>query len=405
MAVRNGSRKGPAGMSSLSVVVVGGSLGGLLAANALRRHGFHVTVLERSVQPLRDQGAGIRVQPAMVRFMEDVLGRDIMSFAASIQTRRYIDRSGAVVHEVDEPGACTHWGHLFAALSAGDHGEYLLGRSVVDLSQDEDGVQLRLADDSSISADLVVFADGTGSTGRQLLFPGLTAQPVGYVAWRGAVEEGRLPSEFVASCDGALTIYLTTGSHIHVYPVPGRSGSTERGERLLNFVWYRNVPDDGSLDELMTDGQGRRRILSVRHSDLRPAVVAEVHDAAQRTLPPQVATLVESSDVFVQSVVEVSVPRMVDGRVALLGDAAFVARPHAGAGTAKAADNALALAAALGTHGNVADALRDWEVGELERGRDLVTRSAAIGELYQHQGTYPGDPRLETLARSIHWIE
>jgi 2,6-dihydroxypyridine 3-monooxygenase len=86
---------------------------------------------------------------------------------------------------------------------------------------------------------------------------------------------------------------------------------------------------------------------------------------------------------------------MAMGRVALIGDAASAARPHAAAGTAKAAANAWALFDALAEADNVADALAKWEPGQLELGQRLLHRVKAMGTRSQFDCTWtPGDPDL-----------
>jgi 2,6-dihydroxypyridine 3-monooxygenase len=98
---------------------------------------------------------------------------------------------------------------------------------------------------------------------------------------------------------------------------------------------------------------------------------------------------------FVQVIVDLAVPAMAFGRVCLLGDAAFAARPHAAAGTAKAAENAWKLGEAIERAGEVPEALAAWEPAQLELGRQLVDRSRRIGERYQVTSTAdPLDPDL-----------
>jgi 2,6-dihydroxypyridine 3-monooxygenase len=83
-------------------------------------------------------------------------------------------------------------------------------------------------------------------------------------------------------------------------------------------------------------------------------------------------------------VLDIEVPRMAFGRVCLIGDAAFAARPHAAAGTAKAAADAWALADALrDAAGDVVPALEKWEPGRLEVGRNLLKRVREMGRHYQ----------------------
>jgi 2,6-dihydroxypyridine 3-monooxygenase len=81
--------------------------------------------------------------------------------------------------------------------------------------------------------------------------------------------------------------------------------------------------------------------------------------------------------------------------VCLIGDAAFVARPHAAAGTAKAAADAWSLAEALGSAPDVPSALRAWEPRQLALGRNLLERTRRIGARSQVEGSWrPGDPEL-----------
>ena len=95
-------------------------------------------------------------------------------------------------------------------------------------------------------------------------------------------------------------------------------------------------------------------------------------------------------------VFDIEVPRMVYGRVCLIGDAAFAVRPHAAAGTAKAAADGWELAAQLRAAGvDLARALPAWERSQLALGRDLLQRNRDIGEASQELGTFlPGDPAL-----------
>ena len=85
---------------------------------------------------------------------------------------------------------------------------------------------------------------------------------------------------------------------------------------------------------------------------------------------------------------------MAFGRVCLVGDAAFVARPHAAAGTAKAAVDGWSLAAALAGADDVADGLLRWQPGQVELGRGLVQRSRQLGEAQIRGEWLAGDHSL-----------
>lgn len=100
-----------------------------------------------------------------------------------------------------------------------------------------------------------------------------------------------------------------------------------------------------------------------------------------------------AKDPFVQVIFDIMVERMVFDRVCLLSDAAFVARPHAAAGTAKAAEDGWMFVRALQNSDSVREALAHWESGQLTLGRALVERARSIGLRSQVNNNWPpGDP-------------
>jgi 2,6-dihydroxypyridine 3-monooxygenase len=218
------------------------------------------------------------------------------------------------------------------------------------------------------------------------------------VGWRGTLEVSQLGSSAAAQLADAITYGVVDRSHILSYPIPSLDGSTEP---LLNFVWYRNVAVGHALDELMVSRTGRASAVSLPPGEVQERHLAELRAAAAETLPPAFAEMVAAvEEPFVQVIVDLAVPSMAYGRVCLIGDAAFAARPHAAAGTAKAAENGWALAAALAHEPDVARALEAWEPAQLELGRALVERSRRIGERYQVSST--ADPKDEELRFGLY---
>ncbi len=380
-------------------VVVGGSFGGLTAALLLRERGFAVEVFERSSQLLDGRGGGIVLQPDTVRWIRerraDLAVADV-SIGSSLL--RYLGPDNAVVHEEPAAWRFSSWTTLYRTLLdelGREH--YHLGELAVGVDQDPDRAEVRFVSGRRAYADLLVFADGISSVGRRRLLPQVRPRYSGYVGWRGTVPEARASDETRALLDDALGYAVMERSHICMYPIPGRQGQLDRGHRLLNYVWYRNVAEGPELDELMTDVRGNPMTVSVPAGKVQPRYVEELRELAPQVLPPAAAELVlRTQDPYIQAVVDVAVPRMAFGRVALLGDAAFAARPHAAAGTAKAAADAWALADALTDHdNNVLPALEAWEPARLVLGEDLVRRNAEMGARSQFTGTWdPADPAL-----------
>jgi 2,6-dihydroxypyridine 3-monooxygenase len=248
--------------------------------------------------------------------------------------------------------------------------------------------------------DLLVCADGVGSSFRARLVPGARRTYAGYVAWRGMVPESDLDPADAAALTDAITYHVYANSHILVYPIPGLDGSVEPGRRLVNFVWYRNYAEGQELDDLLTDCNGVHRELSVPPGAAADHHVSELRAHAAARLPSLLNEVVaRTAEPFLQVVYDIEVERMVFGRVCLLGDAAFAVRPHAAAGSAKAADDGWALDRGLRripVEGlSVPEALASWEVDQLALGRSLLARNRDLGSRSQVTNTWePGDPDL-----------
>ena len=162
------------------------------------------------------------------------------------------------------------------------------------------------------------------------------------------------------------------------------------------FVWYRNYLAGGELTDLLTDIEGSVRELSVPPGLVSRHHVEEARAVAAARLPAELAAVVHAADdLFLQAVYDVEVPRMVFGRACLLGDAAFVARPHAAAGTAKAAEDGWQLMRPLRAETSIDAALVAWEKRQLVLGRSLVERARAIGRRSQIDNSWvAGDPQF-----------
>lgn len=283
--------------------------------------------------------------------------------------------------------------HLLALI---DPKYYHLGQEMTGWSDKGRGMEVQFADQASRSVDLLICADGIGSTARARLLPQVRRTYSGYVAWRGKVSEASLDQAMRAVFHNAITYYVFANSHILVYPIPGADGSIAPGERLINFVWYRNYLEGSDLDELLTDTAGQRHDISLPPGTVRDAHLAELRAIAVSRLPVPFARVVcGAAQPFLQVIYDVEVPQMAFDRVCLIGDAAFVVRPHAAAGTAKAAADAWALAGALKRHGDVVAALADWEPRQLALGQQLLERTRRIGRRSQVDGNWvAGDPEL-----------
>jgi 2-polyprenyl-6-methoxyphenol hydroxylase-like FAD-dependent oxidoreductase len=105
---------------------------------------------------------------------------------------------------------------------------------------------------------------------------------------------------------------------------------------------------------------------------------------AERLLAPQFRQIVKLiEEPILQPIYDLESPHMAFGRIAILGDAAFVARPHVAAGVSKAADDAAALVEALQTEGDVPAALKRYEAARLPENFRIIERARHLGAYLQ----------------------
>ena len=167
--------------------------------------------------------------------------------------------------------------------------------------------------------------------------------------------------------------------------IPGANESLVPGERRFNWVWYVNYDEETELPRLLTDKNGRRREYSIPPGMLDSAIEADMRTYANQVLVDPFQRLVEATkEPFVQSILDLSVPQMAFDRIALVGDAAFIPRPHTAASTSKAAANAIALADSLVAYNhNVPKALKAWETEQLALGINLLNHGQSLGKRSQ----------------------
>jgi 2-polyprenyl-6-methoxyphenol hydroxylase-like FAD-dependent oxidoreductase len=200
----------------------------------------------------------------------------------------------------------------------------------------------------------------------------------GYVAWRGLLPESALPAESAVLLLDRFAFYTMPGSHILGYTVTGPNGETERGARRYNWVWYRQV-SEGELGKVLTDAQGRIHPYSLAPGQLPDSRRQDLVEDAARLLPPPFAAAVAAErQPFIQAIFDYETPRMTHGRLALLGDAAFVVRPHTAMGVAKAAGDAMALRSGLARL-PYADALQAYERERLPIGAEIASYGRQLG--------------------------
>lgn len=367
----------------LRVGIVGGSIAGCTAAIELHRLGHQVMVFERSRGQLEDRGAGIA---SALPHLEMLKERDLIDpdypyvlMTRSIWTTAQADNpEGRLFWRRAGAAGGMNWGVLFANLRHRVPDEiYHCGRSVTDLSEHDDNtVTLQLDNGEQHTFDLVIFADGYHSWGRQYLFPEAEMTYAGYVIWRGTISESEQPPEWEkpvsewAVHEGGLCIF---------YTIPGQHGECGDGQRVLNWAWYNLTPAD-QLAELLTDKDGKTHLTSLPQGAATAAHKLTIRQRAREMLRESAAGVIaNTAEPYIQVVYDLHVPSYQRGRICLIGDASSIARPHTGAGAIRAQQQAIALAKALAEHAAVDDALHAWNAEVWEAGDQQVNLGKILG--------------------------
>ncbi|MET9672253.1 FAD-dependent oxidoreductase [Streptomyces sp. NPDC006482] len=349
------------------VVVVGAGIGGLTAAVALHRHGWHVTVCERAPEP-PVTGAGIGLAPNALRALHtidvDVTQATGSAVPAVMGVRRrdgrWLTRTGTaeLAARYGTPPIAVPRPALAVALASALPTEALRYGTAVTAIDDAAGRPvLRTEAGPDLAADLVVAADGIHSPLRRAYFPGHPGlRYIGETAWRALVEAPDLGIQAMSETwgrgerfgvtplsDGRFYLYATA-----VVPAGVRSADHRAELRRRFGSWHDPIP--ALLD---------------RVDRLAPADVLR-HDLHELAAP---------------------LPRLDHGRIAWLGDAAHAMAPNLGQGGCQAIEDAVVLAHLLpaGDGGDGSDgipaALAAYTAARRDRTDAVRVRARRVGRL------------------------
>ncbi len=310
-----------------SVVIVGGGIGGLFAANAMLAHGLQVSVYEQAPQ-LGEVGAGVYMTPNSVRHLERVgLGPSVEKWGARVGSgSQYFRDDGtkiAPVQVTDSAG----WNATFGMHRADlvnllaeklPAGIVHTGHRCTGFEQTNDKARVSFANGTMAEADIVIGADGIHSELRPFVFPPSNPVFSHTVAYRGLVARERVPDWPT----NAWFMWLGKGRHFHVFPV--------RAGQLINYVGF--VPADGQMKESWS-AQGDPDALRREFAGWDPRIEG---------------LLKEVETTFKWALYDREpLPIWTKGRLTLLGDAAHPMLPHLGQGANQSIEDGMALATIL----------------------------------------------------------
>ena len=365
--------------SSRPVLIAGGGIGGMALALTLQQIGVPCIVFE-AVPELKPLGVGINLQPNAVRELYDLgLGAELLD-TIGIQAREWalVGRNGNDVYAEPRglragyrwPQYSVHRGQLQMLLYRTVQerlgpGAVRLGHRITGYRQTADGVsalvQTRDGATHEVSGRLLVAADGLHSAVRAQMHP---QQPP--IHWGGAIMwRGTTPGVPIRT--GASFVGLGSARHrVVLYPISQPDATT--GLSTINWIAEITVDNSGGW----TQGDWNRRVALDEF--------AHHFDGWNYGWLDVPAMLRGANETFEYPMIDRDpVPTWVDGRVALLGDAAHVMYPTGSNGASQAIVDARVLGASLLAHGVSAAALRAYDQKLCADISALVLRNRGAG--------------------------
>lgn len=378
-----------------TAIIAGGSIGGLFAAAALLNAGWSVRVFERAEVELAGRGAGIVTHKELINAFEAV-GAATVDLGVAVEDRIAVDIAGEVINRIPYPQIVTSWDRIHQILRALiPQGAYHLGRAITGYEEGHDRVTAIFDDGSREEADVIIGADGFRSAIRGQMLPHVQPDYSGYIVWRAVTDEADVPHEIFKE----FGFFAPNRTQIVGYPIAGTNNDLRPGFRRYNFVWYAAVTKS-ELRDMLTDSDGTYYPISIPPPRVRSDVLARMEAEAKRQLPqPFVEIIQNSARPFFTPIYDHCSPVMAKTRVALVGDAACVARPHVGMGVTKAAYDALTLADGLRSL-PVEQALEAYSQTRLPAARRAHDQARYLGTLI-----FDTDPEINRDGRDNPMID
>ncbi len=349
-------------------IIIGGGIGGVTAAIALKRAGLDVTVYERA-EELREVGSGLPLWTNALRTLH-ILGLtdELEKLGVQVRSVRVSTWKGDTLTDTSNDkhlkklGTITivvHRAELLTLLLKTLGAENVqLGMTCVGFTQDVTGVTAKFANGQEVRGDVLIGADGIHSVIRTQLFGLVKPNYVGYTCWRGLAHTAR------------------TGLETWAWGKGCQFGITPMSQGRAYWFVQKYAPED---EEDKPDGR-KNSILEMFH---------DWHDPIPAVIEATAETDILRNDIFELK----HLHHWSHGRVTLLGDAAHAMTPNLGQGACQAIEDAVALADYLKDTTNISEALKNYERRRITRTKRISRLAHYIGEAVQWENPILSVPR------------
>jgi len=355
-----------------TVAVCGAGMGGLAVALGLAKKGFKVDVYEQA-STHRELGAGLWISMNGARVLNDLGLRDELTKIDLPPEDRVVKlwSTGEAwsIYNKQAENSKDHTLYmvlryelhriLVEALEKEQPGCVHLDHKCIGYEETEDKVMVKFSNQPSVTADVLIGADGVHSKVRNQMFGEVKQNFTDAIAWRGLVPIERISPQYRAPI---ATTWIGPTAHITCYPVQ------HKGRQFFSFsgqvdseIWEQESwSDPGKLEECLKDFEGWHE---------------------------QVIEMVSGADVLYKwgLFTRAELPTWVSKRVALLGDACHSMTPYLGQGVNMAFEDSAVLVNVLSSNENTADALNEYDRLRRERCYKVVNASMDMLDVFHHE--------------------
>ena len=341
----------------MEIVIIGGGIGGLAAAVGLHKIGIKAHVYEQASN-FKPLGTGIGIgSNAMLALNKLGVGEDVLKNGMPLHEQRFLDGNSNVMNTIDftllkkkfgEENIAIERSDLHRALFAGlDSNYFHFNKKVNSFKQTNEKVTVNFTDNTSISADYVIAADGIHSIFRQTLIPKSKPRYAGYTCWRG-----------IAKIKNDVELHISS----EAWSKKGRFGWAPLYNGYAYWFACINVNENDEYYQSI-DQSG----LANHFSHFPPVAQRLINETSNEYFLHHDIYDIKPLNNFIYN------------RICLIGDAAHATTPNMGQGAGQSIEDAYELMIALENNLHISEAFAEYNNKRVTKTKKVINLSRQIG--------------------------